>query len=175
MITEQEYEDRLIKLHKKADELGASFEHELRGCKHLQDFWYGGKSVAEIKYRGYAICFDVCGVIHAVLYDGENPVAYFDKKSEDVSFIDDDEVVEKLVDDETYLQKVRNGDLIFGNNNWINVVIIKYRGGTWDVVSEPEVAEGTNLLDEIESGFDEYVARIDKLVAEGGSKNESDD
>ena len=102
-------------------------------------------------------------------------MAYFDKKSEDVSFIDDDEVVEKLVDDETYLQKVRNGDLIFGNNNWINVVIIKYRGGTWDVVSEPEVAEGTNLLDEIESGFDEYVARIDKLVEEGGSENESDD
>ena len=86
-----------------------------------------------------------------------------------------DEVVEKLVDDETYLQKIRNGDLIFSNNNWINVVIIKYRDGTWDVVSEPEVAEGTNLLDEIESGFDEYVARIDKLVAEGGSENESDD
>lgn len=173
MITEQEYENRLIRLHKKADELGASFEHELRGCKHLLDFWYGGNSIAEIEYRGYTICFDVCGDVCVILYDGEQFVEVLKRKGEGEPFGDNSEVLEKIVDDERLLQKIQNYELVFDNNNWINIVI--QCNATGEYVSEPEVAGESNLLEAIENAFDPYIAYIDKLIAEGGSENESDD
>ena len=173
MITEQEYENRLIRLHKKAEELGGNFEHDLRGCRHLQDFWYGGNSIAEIEYRGYTICFDACGDVCVILYDGEQFVDVLKRKGEGEPFGDNIEVLEKIVDDERLLQKIQNYELVFDNNNWINIVI--QCNATGEYVSEPEVAGESNLLEAIENAFDPYIAYIDKLIAEGGSENESDD
>ena len=172
-MTEQEYEQRLIKLHSKAESLGGTFEHSFYGCDRLQDFWYGGNSIAEIKYRGYTICFDVCGDVCVVLYDGEQFIGVLKRKGEGEPFGDNSEALERIVDDETLLRKIQNYELSFDNNNWINIVI--QCNATREYVSEPEVAGESNLLEAVENAFDPYIAYIDKLIAEGGNADEADD
>lgn len=161
-MNEAEYELRLIELHRKAMNIGASFEHDLRGCKHLQDFWYSGNDIATIEYKGYTICFDVVGEMVVLVYENGKRIETFKRKGGSEPFIENSEVLDLLVDDDTLLQKIRNHSVIFDMNNWINIVISC--NATGEYISEPEVAAEANLLEAIENAFDTYIGYIDEII-----------
>lgn len=54
-------------MKKKAKRMGADFKHCFFEDRHLECFWYGGKDYAAIGYRGYSICFDICGDVQATI------------------------------------------------------------------------------------------------------------
>ena len=114
-------------------------------------------------YKGYTICFDVCGDICVVLYDGDDFKKVLKRKGGSQPFYKDDECREKIADDTALAEKTETNDLMFDNNNWINVVVIKETGETWEDVFEPEVAGETNLLEAVENNFDYYISLIDGL------------
>lgn len=161
-MNEPEYELRLIELHRKAASIGVSFEHDLRGCKYLQDFWYGGNDIATIEYKGYTICFDVVGEVFVSLYDNTGKVETFKRKSGAAPFIENSEVLELLADDDTLLEEIKNHRVMFDMNNWINIAIVC--NATGEYIGEPEVAGETNLLETIENAFDTYIGYIDEII-----------
>lgn len=159
------YEDRISALNERANSIGAKFDHSFYGENHLQDFWYGGNGIAGIEYRGHTIWFDVCGDVNVALYDGDRFIEAFKRKGEGEPFFDNSEVRKALVDDDTLLKKICNYDLVFENNNWINIVI--QHNETGEYVSEPEVADECNLLEAVENAFDPYIKYIDELIEDG--------
>ena len=157
------YEERINALTERADSIGATFDHSFYDGNHLQDFWYGGNGIASIEYRGYTIWFDVCGDVNIALYDGDQFIEGFKRKGEGEPFFDNSEVREKLVDDKTLYSKIKNDEIVFENNNWINIVI--QCNATGEYISEPEVADECNLLEAVENAFDAYIGYINGYIA----------
>ena len=158
------FTERIIAIEEKCAKIGATFTHNFHDEDHLDCFWYDGNSVVEVSYKGHAVCFDVCGDVCVALYDGDNFKKVLKHKSGSRPFYEDDECCEEIVNDMVLAEKTESGDLMFDNNNWINIVVIKEHDNTWDEVSEPEVAGESNLLEAIENNFDYYISLIDGLT-----------
>ena len=162
------YKERTTAIFERADNIGAVVNHSFYDEDHLNCFWYDGNSIAEIEYKGYTICFDVCGDVSISAYaDGDfnkEPKSW-KHKSGGRPFFEDDDCRPAIVNDAVLSDLTRGYNLIFDNNNWINIVVIKKHGDTWDNVSEPEVAGESNLLDAVENNFDHYIKFIDDLIA----------
>lgn len=165
---EEKIKCRIEHLKKKARRLGGKFEHSFFDEQHLESFWYDGKDYAEIEYRGYRICFDVCGEVQATIVcdeeineegfieichrDGAEPL-FFNKELA--------KVLENDTDLREYL-KLRASEVEC--NNWVNVIVVK--ADTKERVSEPEASEYGNLLEAVENAFDIYIKYIDKILTE---------
>lgn len=164
MENKKNFQERIKLIEEKAAALGATFNHSFYDENHLDCFWYDGNSIATIEYKGYAVCFDVCGDVCVALYDGENLKKGLKHKSGSRPFFEDDECREEIVNDTVLREKSASGDLMFDNNNWINIIVIKEHDDTWDDVSEPEVAGEDNLLEAVENNFNYYIGYITDLT-----------
>jgi len=155
---------------RKARKIGANFEHNFFDDRHLDCFWYDGKDYATIEYKGYTICFDVCGEVQATIIcdkdineegfieichrDGAEPL-YFRTE------------LKKVLDDDTALniyRQIRATEI--EAQNWVNV-IIKCQA-TGEYVCEPAASDYSNLLEAVENAFDSYIEYIDGLIADMG-------
>ena len=158
------YTQRIIAIEERCAKIGATFTHNFYDADHLDCFWYDGNSIAEVDYKGYTICFDVCGDICVVLYNGDNFKKVLKRKGGSQPFYEDDECREEIADDETLNEKASSDDIMFDNNNWINIVVVKKENDTWKDISEPEVAGEDSLLEAVENNFDYYISFIDDLI-----------
>ena len=161
-------------LKNKAARIGANFKHNFFDEQHLDCFWYDGKDYANIEYKGYTVCFDVCGEVQATIVcdkeineEGFIEISHRDG-AEPLYFRSD---LKKVLDNDTALNLYRQlrGTEIEAQN-WINI-IIKCQA-TGEYVSEPEASEYSSLLDAVENAFDPYIRYIDNLIAEGGGSDE---
>ena len=162
------YESKLCALDERAKSVGATFDHSFYDEDHVDCFWYDGNSIAEIEYRGYTICFDVCGDISVAVYADEDfnkEPKLWKHKSGGRPFFEEGDCKTAIVNDAVLSDLTRNYNLIFDNNNWINIVVVKKHDDTWDDVAEPEVAGESNLLEAVENNFDHYIKFIDVLIA----------
>ena len=162
------YDSKINALIERVKAIGAKFDHSFYDEEHLNSFWYDGNSIATIEYKGYTVCFDVCGDISIAVYpDGDfnKEPKCWKHKSGSRPFFEDDDCKSALINDAVLSDLSRGYNIIFDNNNWINIVVIKEHDGTWDEVSEPEVAGESNLLEAVENNFDYYIDFIDKLIA----------
>ena len=83
------------------------------------------------------------------------------RKAGSQPFYDVDEARELVKDDETLKRLVLADRIGWDNNNWIEVVIICQATG--ESVCEPDICEGSNLLEEVE-GFEYYIRYIDEHI-----------
>lgn len=159
---------RIDNLKRKARRIGANFEHNFFDDRHLDCFWYDGKDYATIEYKGYTICFDVCGEVQATIicdkdineegfieishHDGAEPL-YF--RNELKKALENDNVL-------NLYRQTRATEI--EAQNWINV-IIKCQA-TGEYVCEPSASEYSNLLDAVENAFEPYIKYIDDMIAE---------
>ena len=163
MENKKNFQERIKLIEEKAAAIGATFNHDFYDAEHLDCFWYDGNSIATIEYKGYTVCFDVCGDICVAFYDNKF-IKGWKRKSGSRPFFEDDECRAEIANDAVLREKSESGDLMFENNNWINIVVIKEHDDTWDNVSEPEVAGENNLLEVVENNFDYYIEYIDRLL-----------
>ncbi len=164
MENKQNFQEKIKVIKEKCATIGAIFNHNFYDEDHLDCFWYDGNSIATIEYKGYTICFDVCGDICVAFYDGNNFIRGWKRKNGSRPFFEDSECRDVIPDDTVLSEKAKSGDLIFENNNWINIVVIKEHNDTWDNISEPEVAGESNLLEAVENNFNYYVGYITDLI-----------
>lgn len=164
--------NRIDYLKKKAASIGANFKHSFFDDRHLDCFWYDGKDYATIEYKGYTICFDVCGEVQATIVcdeeineegfveichrDGVEPL-YFHSE------------LKKILDDDTALNLYRQfrGTEIDAQNR-VNVIITNQATG--ENACEPSASEYSNILEAVENAFDSYIKYIDDMVTEAGEK-----
>lgn len=166
-------EKRLTALNAKAEKLGAHFEHNLYDAKHLNCFWYDDNDLITIEYRGYVICFDVCGDVSISVevsrkIDPDGYITIRHKGGGEPLYFNDE--AREVVKNDAGLRRYMTRNLInWENNNWINVVIVDQQ--TSETVSEPFVSNYSSLLEAAEMDFDCCVNYIDKMITElsGGS------
>lgn len=167
-MNKQTVEKRLSALKTKAEKLGAHFEHNLYDAKHLDCFWYDGNDLITIEYRGYVICFDVCGdvCISVVVSRKIDPDGYIVIRhkggGEPLYFNDEARTVVK--NDSGLRRYITKNRINWENNNWINVIIVDQQ--TSETVSEPFVSNYSSLLDAAEMDCDCCIDYIDKLILE---------
>jgi len=157
---------RIEHLKKKAQRLGGRFEHSFFDDRHLESFWYDGKEYASIEYRGYKVCFDVCGDVQATIIcdesineDGFIEISHRDG-AEPLFFRKD---LSLVLENDTALReylKLRATEV--ESNNWINIVVVNVKTG--ERVSEPEASENSDLLTAVENAFDTSIRYIDSLL-----------
>lgn len=163
---------RIDFLKKKAQRIGGNFKHSFFDDRHLDCFWYDGKDYATIEYRGYTICFDVCGDVQATIVcdrdineegfieichrDGAEPL-YF--RTELKGVLEDDTAL-------NLYRQLRATEI--EAQNWVNI-IIKCQA-TGEYVCEPAASEFSNVLDAVENAFDPYIKHIDDMIAEMGGE-----
>ena len=164
-MTKELLTNRIDKLREKAAKIGASFDHCFYDENHLQDFWYDGNDIATIEYKNHLISFDVCGdVIIGVAKDGKSDdMLNFRHKGGGEPFFHNSELKVVIPDDEAFEKAVCAYDIVFDNNNWINIIVTDLE--TNECVSEPEAADECSLLEAVENNFDFYIQYIDNLIA----------
>ena len=120
-----------------------------------------GEYVKQISYKEHTISFDVCGDSYiGVQKNGVDYVVAHRGGSRPI--YDDDEALEILENDETFYKLIEENNVVFENNNWVNIIII---GPNGDYVSEPEVADQDNLLYAALAAFEPCADYIDQLIA----------
>ncbi len=167
-MNKRRMEKRISALKAKAEKIGANFDHNLYDAEHLDCFWYDGNSLVTIEYRGYAICFDVCGDVRisVAVSTKVNPEGYVDirhKGSGEPLYFNDE--ARTVIRNDAGLRRCTVKNRInWENNNWINVIIVDQQ--TSESVSEPFVSNYSNLLEAAEMDFDCCIDYIDKMIAE---------
>lgn len=164
----EEYTARQDEIKKRAEIFGTHYESDFYDKDHLDCFWYDGKSQATFEYKGYAICFDVVGDKSISVFSEDfKSFEHIRRKAGSQPFYDVDEARELVKDDETLKRLVLADRIGWDNNNWIEVVIICQATG--ESVCEPDICEGSNLLEEVE-GFEYYIRYIDEhIIGSGGN------
>lgn len=172
LLSSEKYRGRIRCLKNKARRIGATFEHSFFDDKHLDCFWYDGKDYATIEYKGYTICFDVCGEVQATIIcdkeiNEEGFIEICHRNGAEPLFFRSD--LKKVIDNDTALNLYR---LLHGTEieaqNWVNI-IIKCQA-TGEYVCEPAASEYSSLLDAVENAFDPYIKHIDDMLADMGDK-----
>ena len=172
LLSSEKYRGRIRYLKNKARRIGANFEHSFFDDKHLDCFWYDGKDYATIEYKGYTICFDVCGEVQATIIcdkeiNEEGFIEICHRNGAEPLFFRSD--LKKVIDNDTALNLYR---LLRGTEieaqNWVNI-IIKCQA-TGEYVCEPAASDYSSLLDAVENAFDPYIKYIDDMLADMGDK-----
>lgn len=172
LLSSEKYRGRIRHLKNKARRIGANLEHSFFDDKHLDCFWYDGKDYATIEYKGYTICFDVCGEVQATIIcdkeiNEEGFIEISHKNGEEPLFFRSD--LKKVLDNDTALNLYR---LMSGTEieaqNWVNVNIKCQATGEY--VCEPAASDYSSLLDAVENAFDSYIKYIDDMLADMGDK-----
>lgn len=172
LLSSEKYRGRIRHLKNKARRIGANFEHSFFDDKHLDCFWYDGKDYATIEYKGYTICFDVCGEVQATIIcdkeiNEEGFIEISHRNGAEPLFFRSD--LKKVIDNDTALNLYR---LLRGTEieaqNWVNI-IIKCQA-TGEYVCEPAASDYSSLLDAVENAFDPYIKYIDDMLANMGDK-----
>lgn len=153
------YNRKLKQFHELLMANDASAVHNFYDKNHLNCFWYDGTNIVTISYRDYDICFDVCGDISISLQNIEGEEMTFRHKGGSKPFFNDDEVRAQIPRDEKLDYYIRNYNIVFENNNWINVVI--YNPETNEYISEPYVASSSNVLQAAIEEFEHCKKYID--------------
>ena len=178
-MKQQEFEKRWKKIEDQLKERGASitpWREAFYDIDHLGCFWYDENGVVGISYKGHTVYFDVCGDIAITVLS--TPDEEFDEnachikhKSGCVALFHNDDAREILVNDDVLRELNEQGRVEWYNNNWINIVIAKDDdGGSWDYISEPEVAGESNLLEAIENNFEAMLDYIDEYLCSQGKE-----
>lgn len=166
-------EKRISALKAKAEKLDAHFDHNLYDAEHLDCFWYDGNSLVTIEYRGYAVCFDVCGDVCISItvppkVDPDGYIAIRHKGGGEPLYFNDE--ARAVIKNDAGLKRCMTKNRInWENNNWINVIIVDQQ--TSEYVSEPFVSDYSSLLEAAEMDFDCCIDYIDKMIAEMSGGN----
>lgn len=157
----------LKKFHEMLMANDASATVNFYDAEHLDCFWYDGNNIVSIDYKGFVICIDVCGDISISLQNVKDEELNFKHKGCGRPFFEDTELKSYIKDDKKLNYYTRNGDLVFENNNWINVVI--FNSETNEYISEPYVAGSSDVLQAAIEEFmpckkyiDEYLKKEEK-------------
>ena len=163
---------RIDQLKKRASRLGANFKHSFFDDRHLDCFWYDGKVYATIEYKGYTVCFDVCGEVQATIVcdreiDEEGFIEISHRDGAEPLYFRTE--LKKVLEDDTALNLYRQFRATeIEAQNWVNIVIKCQATGEY--VCEPDASEYSNLLDAVENAFEPYIKHIDDMLAEMGDK-----
>ena len=120
--------------------------------------------MGNIYYKGYTIAFDVYGDISICVYpaNGDEPVN-LRHKGGSKPFFDDVDCRAVIADDDALKRLIEDNNIVFENNNWINIVVINDRNQAY--VSEVEAVGESNILEAVEANFDHYIKYVDDLIA----------
>lgn len=158
-MKQKTYDKKLKQFHELLMANNASAVHNLYDKNHLDCFWYNGANIVTISYKSYDICFDVCGDISISLQVAGKEDVHFRHRGGSKPFFDDDEVRVQIPRDEELNYFIKNYNIVFENNNWINVVILDTE--TNEYISEPYVASSSNVLQAAIEEFEHCKKYID--------------
>ena len=173
-MKQQEFEKRWNAIENQIKARGASitpWRDAFYDIDHLDCLWYDENGVVGIFYKRYSIYFDVCGdvaitVLSSADEEFDKDACHIKHKSGCVALFHNDDARELLVNDDVLRELNTQERIEWYNNNWINIVIAKDGDDNdcWNYISEPEVANESNLLDAIENNFEAMLDYIDEYI-----------
>lgn len=153
----KEFEKRLEALRIKSACIKAVFYQRFHNRKHLDKFWYDGLNIATIKYKRYAIRFNVAGSFSCVLYKRGKFKTVLNHEDGHASLYGTTECMKFIRNDKTLYNPAK---VDFDNRNYIYIEITNMGG---NVIFESEKLEENNLLEAVENHFNRFIEYIDKL------------
>ena len=131
--------------------------------KHRQVYWYGGR-VAEVLYKGWTFILGAYGDVYATLLDKTQRTEIAEVRDKNNAGRFCEEMYRDIPDDETLIEYMRNGRLVFENNNWFEILVDGPDGYQYDT------GWVTNSDDYIEA-LNEMLENMDLFIEEN-SENE---
>lgn len=172
-MKKEEFLKRWKKIEDILKEKGATitpWEEAFYDLDHLNCFWYDENGVVGISYKGYTVYFDVCGDVSVTVLSSpdqetDKNCCHIKHKGGNVALFHNDDARKYIVNDDVLEELSEAEKIVFYESNWVNIIIAKDDDeGTWNYISEPEVAYESNILEAIENNIEWTLDYIDEYI-----------